>query len=431
MTSSTEHRSTIESSALFARAERVIPGGVNSPVRAFRSVGGNPFFVDSARGAYVTDVDGNIYLDYVQSWGASILGHAHPSVVSAVELAAQRGTTYGAPTEREVELAETIVESVPGVDMVRLVSSGTEAVMTAIRLARGVTGRDRIVKFAGCYHGHSDAVLAAGGSGVATLGLPDSAGVPKNAVADTLVFDYNVVPTIDSDVACVIVEPVAANMGLVPPGEGFLVALREACSAAGALLIFDEVITGFRMSRGGAARTYGITADLYTLGKVIGGGLPLAAVGGSLDVMGALAPTGPVYQAGTLSGNPLATAAGLAVLSLLDDTAYEELNRKVTRFADGLRSVITAAGLPVQVPQARTLCSLFFTDEPVSNFAGAKRAADSGLYASFFQAMLERRVALAPSAYEVAFVSLAHSDEDIDRTIEVASEAAIEVANRC
>lgn len=418
------------SAALFARAEVVIPGGVNSPVRAFRSVGGHPFFVESGNGAYLTDVDGNRYLDYVQSWGASILGHAHPKVIAAIEQAASRGTSYGAPTANEVELAERIVDAVPGAEMVRLVSSGTEAVMTAIRLARGVTGRSRIVKFAGCYHGHSDAVLAGGGSGIATLGVPDSAGVTKNAVADTLVFDYNTDPEIDDDVACVIVEPVAANMGLVPPSPQFLERLRAATTKVGAVLIFDEVITGFRLGRGGAAGHYGLTADLYTLGKVIGGGLPLAAVAGSQALMSQLAPTGPVYQAGTLSGNPLATAAGLTVLSLLDDDHYERLTSNVTRLAKGLAEVISGAGLPIQVPQVRTLFSLFFSDEPVKDFEGAKRAANSGLYPPFFQAMLSRNISLAPSAYEVAFVSLAHSDEDLERTIEAAGEAASEVASR-
>lgn len=405
----------------------MIPGGVNSPVRAFRSVGLNPFFVERAKGARIIDVDGNSYLDYVQSWGASILGHADPEVIATISEAAARGTTYGAPTEHEVELAEVIASAVAGVEMVRLVSSGTEAVMTAIRLARGATGRDRVVKFAGCYHGHSDAVLAAGGSGVATLGLPDSLGVTKNAVADTLVIDYNEIPVVNSDVACVIVEPVAANMGLVPPDAGFLEGLRRACDDAGALLIFDEVISGFRIGRGGAAEHFGVVADLYTFGKVIGGGLPLAAVGGSRALMRELAPTGPIYQAGTLSGNPLATAAGLKVLSRLDDAAFDQLSARVERLASGLTEVINEAGLVVQVPRLRTLFSVFFTDAPVRNFAGAKHAADSGLYARFFRSMLSRNIALAPSAYEVGFVSLAHTDQDIDATIEAARESAVEI----
>ena len=422
-----DHRDTTRSAELFARAELVIPGGVNSPVRAFRSVGLTPFFVDRAFGSRIVDVDGNSYLDYVQSWGASILGHAEPRVIATISEAAKRGTTYGAPTEHEVELAEVIASAVPGVEMVRLVSSGTEAVMTAIRLARGATGRDRVVKFAGCYHGHSDAVLAAGGSGVATLGLPDSLGVTKNAVADTLVIDYNEIPTIDSDVACVIVEPVAANMGLVPPDAGFLEGLRRACDQAGALLIFDEVITGFRIARGGAAEHFGVVADLYTFGKVIGGGLPLAAVGGPRRLMGELAPSGSIYQAGTLSGNPLATAAGLEVLSLLDGATFDVLSARVERLASGLTEAISAAGLVVQVPRLRTLFSIFFTDAPVRNFVGAKRAADNGLYARFFRSMLSRNIALAPSAYEVGFVSLAHTDQDIDETIEAARDSAVEV----
>lgn len=422
-----ERLETRRSAELFARAELVIPGGVNSPVRAFRSVGLTPFFVERAKGSRIIDVDGNSYLDYVQSWGASILGHADPRVIAAITQAAGRGTTYGAPTENEVEIAEVIASAVPGVEMVRLVSSGTEAVMTAIRLARGATGRDRVVKFAGCYHGHSDAVLAAGGSGVATLGLPDSLGVTTHAVADTMVVDYNEIPVVDRDVACVIVEPVAANMGLVPPDAGFLEGLRRACDEAGALLIFDEVISGFRIARGGASEYFGVAADLYTFGKVIGGGLPLAAVGGGRALMSELAPTGPIYQAGTLSGNPLATAAGLQVLAMLDDSAFDELSARVARLADGLSSAINGSGLVAQVPRLRTLFSIYFTDAPVRNFSDAKRAADNGLYARFFRSMLSRNIALAPSAYEVGFVSLAHSDVDIDTTIEAARESAVEV----
>jgi glutamate-1-semialdehyde 2,1-aminomutase len=416
------------STALFERARRVIPGGVNSPVRAFGSVGGTPYFVSSASGAEVTDVDGNTYLDYVQSWGASILGHAHPRVLEAIRRAAERGTTYGAPTENEVRLAEVIAAAVPGCEQVRLVSSGTEATMTAVRLARGITGRDRVVKFAGCYHGHSDGLLAAGGSGVATLGLPGSAGVAKAAVADTVVVPYNTVPEIGDDVACVIVEPVAANMGLVPPVAGFLEGLRAACDRAGALLIFDEVITGFRVARSGVSPLVGVRPDLWTFGKVVGGGLPLAALAGPRGLMEQLAPTGPVYQAGTLSGNPLATAAGLAVLDELTGERYDSLTASVGRLADGLREAIGAAGLEVQVPVYRTIFGLFFTDEPVGDYDAATRAASSGCYGPFFQAMLRRGVALAPSAYEVGFCSMAHTEADLERTVETAAAAAAEVA---
>jgi len=415
------------STALFERALGVIPGGVNSPVRAFGSVGGTPYFVERARGARVTDADGNEYLDYVQSWGASILGHAHPDVLAAISEAASRGTTFGAPTGQEVRLAETICEAT-GCELVRLVSSGTEATMTAIRVARAATGRTKIVKFAGCYHGHSDALLAAGGSGVATLGFPGSAGVPAGAVADTVVAPYNEIPPIDDTVACVIVEPVAANMGLVAPEPGFLAGLRAACDAAGALLVLDEVITGFRLGRGGAAAHLGIRGDLSTLGKVIGGGLPLAAVGGRRELMEQLAPVGPVYQAGTLSGNPLATAAGLAVTELLPPERFDDLAATVDVLAAGLREAISSAGLPVQIPVVRTLFGIFFGEEPVRDFDGAKQSAASGLYERFFRAMLARGVALAPSAYEVGFCSLAHTGSDVAQTVEAAELAAREVA---
>jgi glutamate-1-semialdehyde 2,1-aminomutase len=409
------------SEELFARAQRVIPGGVNSPVRAFRSVGGTPYFVARGAGACVFDVDGNRYLDYVQSYGASILGHAHPVVVDAVQRAASDGTSFGAPTEREVLLAEEICSRVAGCQQVRLVSSGTEAAMSAVRLARGATGRDRVVVFEGCYHGHSDSLLAGGGSGVATLGLPASAGVPQAAVADTLVVPYNVVPGISDDVACVIVEPVAANMGLVPPLPGFLAGLRETCDRVGALLIFDEVITGFRLAYGGAAEVHGVQPDLWCFGKVIGGGLPLAAFGGRRDLMEHLAPIGDVYQAGTLSGNPLATAAGLAVLSLLDRGTYIELATRVGRFAAGLAD---ALGPGMQVPVAGPLLGVFFGDEPVTNYQGATRSAATGRYPALMHGLLERGVAIAPGAYEVLFPSLAHTDADLERTVEAFGAAA-------
>jgi glutamate-1-semialdehyde 2,1-aminomutase len=408
---------------LFKRAGDAIPGGVNSPVRAFRSVGGTPYFVARAEGAFVWDVEGRKYLDYVQSYGASILGHAHPKVIEAIKRAADDGTTYGAPTEREVLLAEAISDRIgAGCDLVRLVSSGTEATMSAVRVARGFTGRDRIVMFEGCYHGHSDGMLAAGGSGMATLGLPASAGVPKASVAETVVAPYNVVPEIGDDVACVIVEPVAANMGLVPPAPGFLEGLRAACDAAGALLIFDEVITGFRLARGGATEFTGVRPDLWTFGKVIGGGLPLAAFAGRRDVMEVLAPLGPVYQAGTLSGNPLATAAGLCVLDHLDEAAYTMLSGRAAELGPMLATVLNEV-TPVQVPVVGPLVGLFFSATPVTDHASAKASADTGWYPRFFRSMLDRGVAFAPGAYEAMFPSLAHTWNDIERTVDLARAA--------
>jgi glutamate-1-semialdehyde 2,1-aminomutase len=415
---------------LFVRASRVIPGGVNSPVRAFGSVGGTPYFVARGHGAYVTDVEGREYIDYVQSYGASILGHAHPAVVDAVQRAASDGTTFGAPTEREVLLAEEITARVPGVEMARLVSSGTEALMSAVRLARGATGRDTIVMFAGCYHGHSDSLLVAGGSGMANQGIPGTAGVTSAAVADTVIAPYGTVPEIGDDVAVVLVEPVAGNMGLVDPDPSFLSGLREACDRAGALLLFDEVITGFRVGVGGATERSGVTPDLWTFGKVIGGGLPLAAFAGRRELMEELAPVGPVYQAGTLSGNPIATAAGLAALELLDAAAYAALEKTATSLADGLQDAIASAGLPVQVPRAATLVGLHFSAEPVRTYDDAKSAAESGIYRAFFTALLARGVAFAPGPYEALFPSLSHSSSEIDRTIEAVAAAAGEVAAR-
>lgn len=417
----------LTNAGLFERAQQVIPGGVNSPVRAFRSVGGSPYFVARAEGPYVWDVEGKRYTDFVQSYGAIIAGHAHPVIVEAVREAAGEGTSYGAPTEREVLLAEAICERVPSCEMVRLVSSGTEATMTAIRLARGHTGRPTIVKFAGCYHGHGDALLAESGSGVATLGLPGSAGVPESAVAETLVVPYNVVPELGDDVAAVIVEPVAANMGLVPPAAGFLEGLRKACDDAGALLIFDEVITGFRVDRGGAQALVGVTPDLSCFGKVIGGGLPIGALGGRADVMSSLAPLGPVYQAGTLSGNPLATAAGLAALSLLDDAAYRMLCGRAEMFGQWLVQVFEDASLPAQVPVFGSLLGLYFGDSTPTDYAGAK-GTDEALYATFFHACLERGVAFAPGAYEVLFPGLAHSKDELERVSDLVAAAAREVA---
>ena len=405
---------------------------MNSPVRAFNAVGGAPFFVAGARGAELTDTEGKRYIDYVQSWGASILGHADPQIVEAVQRAAAEGTSFGAPTAREVELAEAICDRVPSVEKVRLVSSGTEAAMTAVRLARGATGRRKILKFAGCYHGHLDALLVAAGSGIATLGIPGSAGVTPGAIEDTIVVPYNDIPAVDAafldhDIAAVLVEPIAANMGLVAPAPGFLDYLRTRCTGMGSLLVFDEVITGFRVGIAGAQGRFGIAPDLSIFGKVVGGGLPLAAVGGVAAVMDHLAPLGPVYQAGTLSGNPLATAAGLAALAQLDQAAYDELERKAALLVGGLTTAFEASGVPARVTQAATLSGLFFSPAPVTNYALAQQA-DHERYAQFFHGMLSRGVYFAPSGYETMFVSLAHTDEIITRTVEFAAEAAADIA---
>jgi glutamate-1-semialdehyde 2,1-aminomutase len=421
---------------LFDRALARIPGGVNSPVRAFGAVGGEPFFVARGEGAYLVDTSGNRYLDFVQSWGASILGHAHPAVVDAVRRAAADGTSFGAPTPREVELAEAVADRVASVEKVRLVSSGTEAAMTAVRLARGATDRAKILKFAGCYHGHLDTLLVAAGSGVATLGLPGSAGVTPATVADTVVVAFNDRAGVEAafaehgdDLAAVLVEPVAANMGLVPPDPGFLELLRDQCTRAGALLVFDEVITGFRVGLGGAQAAYGIRPDLSIFGKVLGGGLPLAALGGPAALLDELAPLGPVYQAGTLSGNPLATAAGLAVLDELDHEVYATIEARAVALTTGLTDALTGAGLVVSAPRAFTLAGLFFAGAPVRNYDDA-RAADADMYARFFHGMLDRGVYFAPSAFEAMFPSLAHTDADIARTIDAAAEVAAVLGTR-
>jgi glutamate-1-semialdehyde 2,1-aminomutase len=414
------------SEELFERAGRVIPGGVNSPVRAFGAVGGTPRFAVRGEGAYVIDADGNRYVDLVQSWGALLFGHARPEIIEAAREAAARGTTFGAPTEGEVELAERITGAMPSVEMLRLVSSGTEAAMSAIRLARGFTGRDLVVKFEGCYHGHSDALLAKGaGSGMATFGIPGSPGVTEGAARDTLTVRFNDVEALGNvfaehgeTVAAVVVEPVAANMGVVPPEPGFLEGLRQLCTSSGALLVFDEVITGFRIAFGGAQSVYGVTPDLTILGKVMGGGFPCAAFGGRRDVMDALAPDGLVYQAGTLSGNPVAVAAGIAALDLAKQLdPYPGLAETATDLSQGLADRFAARGMPVTVNRVESLFSVFFSSGPVRSFSEA-RAADHERYALFFHHLLDRGVWLPPSGYEMWTFGTAHGPEEVERVLE-------------
>ncbi|MCC6857493.1 MAG: glutamate-1-semialdehyde 2,1-aminomutase [Bryobacterales bacterium] len=406
-----------KSEQLFSRAQRRIPGGVNSPVRAFRSVGGNPPFIERGDGARIVDADGNQYLDYVGSWGPLLLGHRHPCIIAALERALESGTSFGAPTEREVELAERICEAVPSMEMVRLVNSGTEATMAAIRVARGFTGRSLAVKFEGCYHGHVDSLLVKAGSGMATLGIPDTQGVPKAFADTTIALPFNSAEAIEQafrahadEIAAVIVEPVVGNMGCVPPAPGFLTLLRETTERHGALLIFDEVMTGFRLAYGGAQQLFGIRPDLTTLGKVIGGGLPVGAYGGRADIMKKVAPLGPVYQAGTLSGNPLAVSAGLAMLDYLREhpEVYGELERK------GMRLAATAPP-GTTVNRAGSMFTFFFADQPVTDYESAKRS-DATRFARFHRAMLDQGIYLPPSQFEAAFISAAHSEEDIART---------------
>ena len=419
----------------FRRARRLIPGGVNSPVRAFGSVGGTPRFIESARGARIRDIDGNEYIDYVGSWGPMILGHAHPKVLAAVRDAMKTGTSFGAPTVRESDLAEAIRRVLPSIQKIRMVSSGTEATMSALRLARGVTGRDRILKFDGCYHGHSDGLLVGAGSGVATLGIPGSPGVPKAMTDLTIVAPYNDLEATreafdrwGQQIAAIIVEPVAGNMGCIPPVPGFLKGLRNLCNEFGALLIFDEVMTGFRVARGGAQRLYRVKPDLTTLGKIVGGGLPAAAYGGRRDLMARIAPEGDVYQAGTLSGNPLAVAAGLATLELLEaDGVYETLAARSGALASGLEEIGREAGVPITTRSVGGMFGFFFHPGPVESFAEAQQS-DAAAFRRFFSAMLEEGIQLAPSPYEAGFVSLAHGSREIARTLESARRAMARVA---
>ena len=418
------------SAAAFERAKRVIPGGVNSPVRAFRSVGGTPVFVNSASGCMLVDVDDNAYIDYVMSWGPLILGHAHPLVIAAVRDAAERGTSFGAPTEAESELAELFIAMVPSIERVRFCSSGTEATMSALRLARGFTGRAKVIKFAGCYHGHGDAFLISAGSGALTNGVPDSPGITAGVARDTIVVDYNDIDGLRAafaehgeEIAAVIVEPYVGNMGLVLPLPDFLPALRELSTGYGAVLIFDEVMTGFRVAPGGVQEREGIRPDLTTLGKIIGGGLPVGAFGGRSDIMNCLSPEGPVYQAGTLSGNPLAMAAGLATLrGLQAPGVYPHLEQLGTRFASGMSEVLARHGVPHVAANRGSMVGFFLTDGPVTNLSEAKRS-DTALYGRFFHAMLDRGIYLAPSQFEAGFLSTAHRPLDVERTLEMADDA--------
>ena len=423
---------TSRSAEIYRRALALLPGGVNSPVRAMRSIGRDPIFIASGHGATISDVDGNDYIDWVSSWGPLILGHAHPEVVGAVTEAARRGTTFGAPTEGEIALAAEIADRIPSVEMLRMTSSGTEATMSAIRLARAITGRERIVKFAGAYHGHVDGLLAEGGSGLATQGIPSSPGVLESATSATIIVPWNApdkLPAHSDDVAAIVLEPVPANMGVVPPEPGFLATLRRWADESGALLIFDEVITGFRVARGGAQERFGVGPDLTIMGKIVGGGLPAAAYGGSRELMERIAPAGDVYQAGTLSGNPLAVAAALVTLRHLDAGAYEQLAATTDALAAGLREAAKAAGRPVQVQSVTGLLTVFFSERPVADYAGAA-ACDTDAYGAWCRGLLARGVYPPASQFEAWFPSLAHTGEDVNRTVEAASEAFAEISER-
>ncbi|MBI5183368.1 MAG: glutamate-1-semialdehyde 2,1-aminomutase [Nitrospinae bacterium] len=418
------------SKELFEVAKRYIPGGVNSPVRAFMAVGGDPIFIKRGAGSKIYDVDGKEYIDYVGSWGPMIIGHAHPRVVSALQEIMKNGTSFGAPTELEIELARLIVESVPSVEKVRMVNSGTEAVMSAIRLARGYTGRDKIVKFEGCYHGHADSLLVKAGSGITTLGIPNSPGIPTDIAKNTITLPFNDLERVEEvlkiegeDIACVILEPIAGNMGVIPPVEGFLETLRRLTEEYSVLLIFDEVITGFRVAYGGAQEIYNIIPDLTCLGKIIGGGLPVGAYGGKREIMERIAPSGPVYQAGTLSGNPLAMIAGIETLKILSEQGvYDELEQKTNRLCQGLEENARRGRVPISLNRVGSMFSIFFTDREVRDYASAKTS-DTGRFAKYFSSMLQEGIYLAPSQFESAFVSTAHSDEDIDRSISAGDKA--------
>jgi glutamate-1-semialdehyde 2,1-aminomutase len=414
-----------QSEALFQEAQQYIPGGVNSPVRAFKAVGGNPLFIAKAKGPRITDVDGNEFIDYVSSWGPMIFGHAHPKIVDAVSKQAQLGTSFGAPTELETELAKKVVDAVPSIDSVRLVSSGTEATLSALRLARGFTGRDKIVKFEGCYHGHGDSLLVKAGSGVLSLGLPDCPGIVSDLAKNTLNVPYNDAQAVKElfskmgkEIACLIVEPVGGNMGVVPPQPGFLELLRKVTAESGALLIFDEVITGFRVSYGGAQKLYGVTPDLTCLGKIIGGGLPVGAYGGKKEIMDHIAPVGAVYQAGTLSGNPLAVTAGIEMLTLLSQPGvYEDLEKKSERLCNGFKENVKKLGITATFTRVGSIFSIFFTDQEIINFDSVKTS-DTEFFKRYFNAMLEEGIYIAPSQFEAGFMSAVHTDADIDQTIE-------------
>lgn len=414
----------------FEEAQRYLPGGVNSPVRAFQAVGGSPFFVERGEGSTIYDIDGNAYIDYVGSWGPLILGHAHPRIAQALKMAVERGTSYGAPTELEVTLARMVTEALPSVDMIRFVSSGTEAVMSALRVARAHTMRDKIVKFAGCYHGHADSLLVKAGSGALTLGVPNSAGVPGAVAQETITATYNdldqvreIMEAVGREVACLVVEPVAGNMGVIPPRPGFLEGLRELTLKYGSLLIFDEVITGFRLSYGGAQELYGVRPDLTCLGKIIGGGLPVGAYGGRQEIMEQVAPLGPVYQAGTLSGNPLAMTAGIETLGLLENgEIYRDLEKRGKALAEGIEEACRRANLVCCLNRIGSMWTLFFTQRPVQDDRDVARA-DTKRYADFFGAMLDRGISLPPSQFEAAFLSAAHTFEDVAVTTEATREA--------